>query len=563
MADYGLAILSGLLGGLQGLPQGMVAGTQLAMRQQALDQDQSLRQQMLDLQRQQHENANQSRFVDLPKNMLPSDYGTQVDQTTGLAKVPTQLAPALIADRRAQMERENQARSGSAIAASLRRAAAGDPYMSALADALEFAPEKAKDVAGVLQGASKERDAARERDFNRGLMEWAAAGADPARLQEFTSRPPAAQAPTAAVAPGQPMRFQPVAAQGGDINPRLPLGQQPSVQAAGKDLSEAVGNLATAAKQLPGAPAGAPAPAAPPASGRPGYKPPTLSFGKSGLNVTMSPTGEPSVGAEYVKAERDLQALEDAGVPETDPRWQRAARHLDRLKPQVVQEGGGIGGPSGGTPIRTPLPGRTPEAQLKDFSTIDLARGQLNELTRLAPKVNLAGISGGMAPWVNSILQTGKVGPIPIPPNVAGQLTPDQNRFLAILQDYADQVLRMRSGAQINEQEFRRMLGFLASPDVRPDVLMSRLKLQQDYLRAKRRSLETTLQGAGYRVPAENVPSFSEEPTLGQTPAAPSAPPQEPGMLQRVLPFLFGTQPQQAPSQRWGRDAQGRPVPLQ
>jgi hypothetical protein len=195
------------------------------------------------------------------------------------------------------------------------------------------------------------------------------------------------------------------------------------------------------------------------------------------------------------------------------------------------------------------IPQRTPEGQIKDFSAIDLAQGQLNEMLRLAPKVNLPQIAGGLAPWVNSIAQTGKVGPIPVPPEVSGTLTPEQNRFLAMLQDYADQVLRLRSGAQINEQEFKRMLGFLASPDVRPDVLMERLRLQQDFLRAKREGLGATLQGAGYRVPPPMAPSFTPPagaPAPIEVPGA--APPPQPSLLQRILPGLFGTP--QAPIQQ-------------
>lgn len=154
------------------------------------------------------------------------------------------------------------------------------------------------------------------------------------------------------------------------------------------------------------------------------------------------------------------------------------------------------------------VPARTPEGQLKNLESLTLAKSYIAELKDLAPKVDLPNIVGGLQPWVNQIKQTGKVGPVPVPPELVGTLTAEQERFLALVQDYADTVLRMRSGAQINEQEFARMLGFLASPSVRPETFIARLTLQDDLLDAKGKAIRAVLEGAGYRVPTLTPPKL-------------------------------------------------------
>lgn len=152
------------------------------------------------------------------------------------------------------------------------------------------------------------------------------------------------------------------------------------------------------------------------------------------------------------------------------------------------------------------LPARTPVEQQKVLQDMALARSQIAELTKLAPDVNLPNLVGGIRPWANQVIQTGRIGPIPIP---AGQLTPAQNRFLALTQDYADSMLRLRSGAQINEQEFQRMLGFLVQPGVNADVFMARMQLNGDLLRARQGIVTETLKGAGYRAPSVVPPDLS------------------------------------------------------
>lgn len=154
------------------------------------------------------------------------------------------------------------------------------------------------------------------------------------------------------------------------------------------------------------------------------------------------------------------------------------------------------------------VPARTPAEQLKRIEDLTIARSQITEMQRLAPAVALDKLVGSFRPWVNDIIQTGRIGSIPVPTDLLGKLTADQERFLALTQDYADTVLRLRSGAQINEQEFKRMLGFLTERGIKASTFIARLELQDDLLRVRGEVLTKAMQGAGYRAPTITPPAL-------------------------------------------------------
>lgn len=159
--------------------------------------------------------------------------------------------------------------------------------------------------------------------------------------------------------------------------------------------------------------------------------------------------------------------------------------------------------------VAAATPARTPEAELKRWQEMAVGRAQIGEMHRLADKVDLPNLIGALRPYVNGVIQTGKAGPIPIPADLLGKLTPEQDRFLALTSDYADSVLRMRSGAAITESEFKRMLGFLTSDTVRPETFRTRLTLQDDLLQARQDVLHRSLESGGYRAPKPETPSLN------------------------------------------------------
>src|SRR3990172_4538224 len=77
-----------------------------------------------------------------------------------------------------------------------------------------------------------------------------------------------------------------------------------------------------------------------------------------------------------------------------------------------------------------------------------------------------------------------------------GQISEEQIEMRAALRDAADFLLRARSGAQINEQEFRRMMTFLPQDNLPPkvfEVRLSRFKRElQTLIRTKKRLAGTT-----------------------------------------------------------------------
>lgn len=527
---YGPAIFSGLLSGLSGLPQGMQAATNEDLSRQRL----GMEQQQIDLQKQAMQG------VEVPATAVPSGWGTP-SPTGGGVMLRPQVLPFLQHFQGQQQETSDRA---TAVAA-LRRIATqtGNQNFQHIADLMEG--KAIKDAGTLYETEIKGQQTIDEANRNAAMINAAMSG-QPIQFPDMARRgsaPTPIETPTV-IGGGMPQ------AQVPPINPSLPPAQQPTVQNAGRDLATALKNLATTPSGLPGVTPPAPGGG----SGGPlTPMPQTPSALRPDLSLKLGPL---TLGLKTPNDERDAYASAmNRGLLFHQLPPDRQVAVLAQMRQDKIDTAAAQGQNAAN------IPARTPEMQIKDFSAIDLAQGQLNEMLRLAPKVNLPQIAGGLAPWVNSIAQTGKVGPIPIPPEVSGTLSAEQNRFLAMLQDYADQVLRLRSGAQINEQEFKRMLGFLASPDVRPDVLMQRLRLQQDFLRAKREGLGATLQGAGYRVPPPMAPSFTPPPGAPPPVEVPNTTPApQPGILQRVLPGIFGgpqapATPQTAPQ---GTPAQGK-----
>ena len=157
------------------------------------------------------------------------------------------------------------------------------------------------------------------------------------------------------------------------------------------------------------------------------------------------------------------------------------------------------------------IPQRTPVKVMEELRSSAMARSQLAELTRLAdlPTVRLDRIMGGLRPWFNKIAETGAIGPMPLDAHSFGGLTPDEMRLLATARDYADSVLRIRSGAQISPQEFERMLTFLPTEQITPQTFRVRVRLQDDFLRARDQATRQMLEASGYRAPTIPVPSMT------------------------------------------------------
>jgi hypothetical protein len=160
-----------------------------------------------------------------------------------------------------------------------------------------------------------------------------------------------------------------------------------------------------------------------------------------------------------------------------------------------------------------------PEASQKVFRDTGLVDQKLGELMRLldSPNVNINKIVGGIRPWVNKIIQQWGQPNSPTPPPGTSTgaietkglkgLTADEMRFLGLLQDYGDSVLRQRSGAAINNNEMARMLAFVADQSVTPQTVKVRLTTARDINLAARENERKLLESMKvYEVPAPYTP---------------------------------------------------------
>lgn len=162
----------------------------------------------------------------------------------------------------------------------------------------------------------------------------------------------------------------------------------------------------------------------------------------------------------------------------------------------------------------------TPTGELNKVLDNAIARSYIAAMTELSGKIDLNKIAGGVRPWINQLIQRwGGTTPPPTGttagavPRGKMALSEDEQRFLALMQDYADVILRQRSGAAISEGEMRRMLGFVPDQSLSPQTIQARLRLAHDLTLAKDETMRQALNGAGYRFPEiKTVPIGERKP---------------------------------------------------
>lgn len=163
----------------------------------------------------------------------------------------------------------------------------------------------------------------------------------------------------------------------------------------------------------------------------------------------------------------------------------------------------------------------TPEGATEKMIGFARMRDSMAEIGRLVgqPDVRLEKIMGGIAPAINEAIQTGKMGPIPIPKGMAGSLSENENRLLALVGDLGSLTMNQRAGLAVTPIEERRILTFLMDPRVQPDVFLSRLKLGQDQVAASTNYWTNALQSGGHRAPV--IPPVNlQHGGYGATPSA-------------------------------------------
>ncbi len=96
--------------------------------------------------------------------------------------------------------------------------------------------------------------------------------------------------------------------------------------------------------------------------------------------------------------------------------------------------------------------------------------------------------------WVGPVAgRTGEIGA-----KYLGTATPDQVKFYAYVKDMQDALLRARSGAQINEQEYKRLVNFLPDPNLPPTTFKAKLERFQEATEIVMEEKLAAFEQAGY-----------------------------------------------------------------
>lgn len=149
-------------------------------------------------------------------------------------------------------------------------------------------------------------------------------------------------------------------------------------------------------------------------------------------------------------------------------------------------------------------PPTTQQDKVNDSQMVLEQVAGLSQLTR-NKNVDMKKIAGGIAPWVNEIARTHTFLGFPIPDSLVPQYTQEEMKFIAGLHDYADVVLRQRSGATIAPNELERMLKFLASPNSTPEQIRVMLDEAARKTEDKMHIIVDNWSNMGYRSPKEQL----------------------------------------------------------
>ena len=148
----------------------------------------------------------------------------------------------------------------------------------------------------------------------------------------------------------------------------------------------------------------------------------------------------------------------------------------------------GPGAGSVGTPTGSAKP--LPAEAAKSFGDLDALRTSIGQAEKLYKEKYVGPVAGRYYSIAENIQN----------------LPEDQVRFYAYVNDAKDALLRARSGAQINEQEYARLVKFLPTPELPPENFKARSKRFLEQVNIIMRDKKKAYEGQGYRVNFDNEP---------------------------------------------------------
>ena len=144
-------------------------------------------------------------------------------------------------------------------------------------------------------------------------------------------------------------------------------------------------------------------------------------------------------------------------------------------------------------------------SQIKEISDLISLRNSVDTIDSLY-KPDYVGIVNGN-PLLASIKEQTGVG-----------VDTQEVQFRRITNDLSDRLLRARSGAQINEQEYKRLLKIVPEPTLSPDAFKARLNSFRDDLDNVIDTKKEILEGTGNR-PVSGVPKISGDADFDKLPS--------------------------------------------
>jgi hypothetical protein len=192
------------------------------------------------------------------------------------------------------------------------------------------------------------------------------------------------------------------------------------------------------------------------------------------------------------------KALDWYATPEGAATVQRAAMAYSQGKqaPQFmpVQTTKGIQpfatkGPQAGkfSESDTGIPAPTkplPEGAAKEFGALASLRDQIGTIQNLYSEKYVGPVAGRFYAKAENITN----------------LPENQVKFYAYVNDVKDQLLRARSGAQINEQEYARLVKFLPTAELPPGNFKARMKRFEELVDTIQREKAKVYSAQGYQV---------------------------------------------------------------
>lgn len=227
---------------------------------------------------------------------------------------------------------------------------------------------------------------------------------------------------------------------------------------------------------------------------------------KAGLKpnkpVSMGNAAEAAMNEEFPNYMNDPKTLANAQAwLGTEKGKQKVAEWATRLTPPsftfpvtdqgivtAQTRGPGAGRVIGPTGYGKPLT----DAQLSKVGELNAVLSNIGKTKELYAY----GTGNEHAEWVGPI--AGRKGGLEA--KYTGTATPDQVKFYAYVKDMQDALLRARSGAQINEQEYKRLVNFLPDPNLPAITFKAKLDRFEEATRIVMEEKLSAFEKGGYGI---------------------------------------------------------------